>query len=144
MSTTKRPSQLLAAQIEDLQAQQFKAAKAEFAAGFKDLFDRYPRLKSVSWGSSYEYNDEGGNSFCSTHEDATINGFDYSGDDETGDEGPDRGENLHELAEQGDKEAKQIIKELRAFVASFDEDFYEERFADDESVIVTRAGINKE
>lgn len=144
MPTTKRPSQLLAEQIEKLQTEQFKTAKAEFAAGFKDLFASYPRLKSVSWSGSFEYNDEGGTDWYSSHEDCAINGFDYSGDDETGDEGPDRGENLHELADQGDKEAKQIIKDLRAFLSSFDDDFYEERFADQESVTVTRKGVSND
>ncbi len=140
---TKRPSQLLADQIDDLQTQQFKLAKAEFAAGFKDLFARYPRLQSVSFTGSHEYNDEGGTEWYSSHEDCSINGFDSCGDDEDGDESPDR-VNLYQLAEEGDKEAKQTIKELTTFLGSFDDSFYEERFCDDESVTVTRAGVNKE
>lgn len=137
MSTTpKRPSQEIAARIAALQKDYQATARAEFAAGFKDLFVAHPRLKSVAWSASNEYNDEGGSDYLSQHEDPTINGFsEYDEDSE--DETP--GENLY--AENAAVGAKSIVKAVKAFLRDFPEGFYEEQFGLD-TVSVTAEGIS--
>ncbi len=121
MSTPKHPSQLFLDQIEILKADYQKLSLKEFKAGAKELFVGRPRLKTISWSGSEEYNDEGGTSFSSTHEEARINGFEY-GEDYDGEEDV---EDLETLGDEGDKEAKQIVKSVRAFLSSFPHDeFY--------------------
>ncbi len=121
-----------------MQEQYQTAARAEFAAGFQALFAKHPRLKSVSWSASDEYNDEGGSDYCSNHEDPTINGFGpYDDVSETDEEA----ENLY--ADDAVAGAKAIVKEVRAFTADFPTDFYEEQFGHN-TVSVTAAGISED
>ncbi len=128
-TSTAVSSKDLSKRIKALTAEYHRTAKTEFAAAFKTLFAQYPRLKTISWTASEEYNDENGTDWCSTHEEPSINGRDpYDDDMDDAD-----GENLYALAEPAegrpaDKEAKTIVKAVEGVLSSFDDDFYEHHF----------------
>lgn len=128
----KRPSQELLEQINKLNKEYHKISLQEFKAGFKEIFENNPRLKCVSWSSSYEYNDGYGYDFSSGHEDPHLNGYDpYDG---AGDD-----DDLYTKAEEGDKEAKKIIKTVNDFLQSFPEEFYKKNF--EEGATIDAKGV---
>ncbi len=140
---TPMTSKQLAKEIERLKRLYQTTAFAEFKAGFRALFDQYPRLQTVRWHASYEYNDEGGTDLSSAHEEPHINGFDEYGDVP---DYEDEGENLLDASEANDdrpadKEAKAIVKAVRALTGSFEHVFYEQHFAEGGNVIRKGSGI---
>ncbi len=153
---TKRPSQLLAEQIETLSEQYQATATKEFAAGFKDLFARYARLKKVQWiAGTPSFNDGDPCTYSSYHQEPYINGLNSYSDSLDGDDEDEESEteegvepkadkaDLYSCAEEGDKEAAEIVKEVEDFLNSFDEDFYEERFGNCVAITVSRRGVSE-
>lgn len=128
---TPRTSKDLSKRIAALTKKYRATCLSEFRAGFKALFAQYPRLKTVSWSAADEYNDEGGSDWCSTHEEASINGASAYDDALEGDDG----DNLYALAEPAegrpaDKEAAAIVKAVQVHLAAFESDFYEYEYPD--------------
>lgn len=136
--STKRKSQEIAAKIAAMQAECQTTARAEFAAGLKELFELHPRLKSINWSASDEYNDEGGSYYSSNHEEPVING--YNNYDETS-ETDEEAENLY--AENAPAGAKAIVKAVTSFLSDFPTEFYEEQFGCN-SITVTGKGIQED
>lgn len=146
-----KSSAMLRQEIAALEAQYHEAAKTEFGEKSKALFEAHPRLKSFGWTQYTPYFNDGEECvFKARTDDPDINGYDeYS--EESGDE---QGENLYNLASRRawdghsfkdradwDRDAEATVKAVKAFLGSFDEEYYREAFGDHMKVVVTRNGV---
>lgn len=134
--------------MANLRKEYVETAKVEFTELSKELFEKYPELKSFGWAQYTPYFNDGEECVFAARTDREtiyINGVNEWDDDELVEGALD----LHKLAEDQeykdgkfipkahDAKAKKIVSAVYKFLQSFDNDFLKEAFGDHVKVTVT-------
>lgn len=133
--------------IQQLRKELFEQTKNFFSECTKELFDSDDRLKTISFTAYTPYFSDGDVCIYSAHtDDPYINGYDYYDDDYDGSEFI----NLYSLAGKrdyksntysGEQKAANTIKSVKAFLSSFDDEFWKEFVGDHCRVTITRDNV---
>lgn len=116
---------------------------------FKELFEKHPRLESVTWVQYTPYFNDGDQCYFSVHDfDASISGPEEE-DEETDEEDEDLydddytyGERLSTIAASEDPELQKLAEAVSELNGEIPEDVLESVFGDHCKVVATRAGFN--
>jgi hypothetical protein len=110
------------AEVEELRMKLQKTGEQFLAQNFKELFEKYPKLETISWSQYTPYFNDGEEcTFRSNHKYADIEGIDYN-----------------------DKEYEIIEKELQDFMGQFDDELLCNLFGDHVQLVVSKEGISVE
>ena len=126
MGTEKLQEQFSAfkAQVEALREKLQVTGEQFLLEHFKNTFEKYPQLHSVSWSQYTPYFNDGDTcTFRSNHEYADIEG---------------------DGLEYGKPEYEAIKKEIRTFLSQFDDDLLKALCGDHVQLVVTKEGISVE
>ncbi len=139
---SKSPSEIKAS-LKALKNTYTETAREEFNAGFKELFDRYPRLISIGFTAYTPYFSDGNeNVYRVNNDEPTINGFDYYDDgDETNDNLANLWEESKKDGENYNPESRKCIDEVIKLLGAFGDDVYQDIVGDHVEVEITRKGI---
>jgi hypothetical protein len=147
--------QKLAALKEDYK----KTAEAMFHEGVKELFELHPSLDSFGFKAYSPYFNDGDECRFSAHTDCPyINGFEEEGSNKKYFEARDGDSNIWDkighwdysngfnkrVWVDGDAELDAMVKDVREFLKSFDNDVWEDLIGNHVIVRITKEGIETE
>lgn len=158
LTTTNMPKSRkeIAKQIATLKKEYQTVAKDAFHNEAKELFAKYPRLKSFGCNAFSPYFNDGDECVYRVDTDTPIiNGYQEWDEEETDnklenlialgeDEYYDEAQNkfVKKPKEQQDPEAGEIVQAVMEFLSSFDDDYYMEAFGNHVTVHITAKKVS--
>jgi hypothetical protein len=110
------------AEVEELRVKLQKTGEQFLAQNFKELFEKYPKLETISWSQYTPYFNDGEECiFRSNHKYADIEGTELS-----------------------DKEHDVIEEEIKQFMNQLDNELLKNLFGDHVQLVVSKEGISVE